>query len=131
MIRTVQFAHPKVFFQAKDSSLEKGLETALEAGYRHIDTAASYENEEVIGRVLKRWFDSNRLKREDIFVTTKLAPWSLYPDKVEESLKTSLAKLQLDYVDLYLIHFPICLVFKENGETYGERTDHLALWKVR
>ena len=53
--------------------MEDALETALECGYRHIDTATAYENEEVIGKVLKRWLVSEKLKREDIFITTKVS----------------------------------------------------------
>lgn len=48
------------------------MNIALEAGYRHIDTATSYENEKVIGDVLKNWFDSKKLKRSDIFIVTKV-----------------------------------------------------------
>lgn len=59
-------------FQAKDEVLEAALDAALEVGYRHIDTAAAYENEHVVGKVLKKWIDSGRLKREDVFITTKV-----------------------------------------------------------
>ena len=116
--------------QATDDSLEKGLEAALEAGYRHIDTAAAYENEDIIGKVLKRWFDAKKLKREDIFVTTKLSALTLYAEKVEECLKTSLQKLQLDYVDLYLLHFPVAFRINDEGQYVSGNTDHEAIWKV-
>lgn len=53
---------------------------ALETGYRHIDTAFYYRNERIIGNVLKEWFDSGKLKREDVFVTTKL-PGAAAPDE--------------------------------------------------
>ena len=52
--------------------LETALEVALEAGYRHIDTAYVYQNEAIIGIILKKWFDSGRLKREEIFITSKV-----------------------------------------------------------
>ncbi|GJQ78282.1 hypothetical protein Trydic_g22124 [Trypoxylus dichotomus] len=116
-------------WQGSADDLEKGLEIALETGYRHIDTAARYENEEIIGRVLKKWFDSGRLKREDLFVTTKLSPIDMRPDNVEERLRESLKKLQLDYVDLYLIHFPISVV-SNGAEPYGDpNVTYLDIWK--
>lgn len=59
-------------FQSKDEDLEKALEAALEAGYRHIDTATAYENEHVIGKVLERWLKSGKVKREELFIVTKV-----------------------------------------------------------
>lgn len=59
-------------FQASEEELQDALNIALEAGYRHIDTAPVYENEKVIGHVLKKWFDSGRIKRSDIFIVTKV-----------------------------------------------------------
>lgn len=104
---------------------------ALETGYRHIDTAQIYENEEVVGRVLKKFFDEGKLIREDVFITTKISPLTMYPDKVEDCLKESLRKLQLDYVDLYLIHFPITIV-TTGRDTYGHpNIDYVQIWKVR
>ncbi|GJQ78283.1 hypothetical protein Trydic_g22125 [Trypoxylus dichotomus] len=116
-------------WQGSGDDLEKGLEIALETGYRHIDTAAMYQNEEIIGRVLKKWFDSGKLKREDLFVTTKFPSINMRPDNVGESLRESLRKLQLDYVDLYLIHFPISII--GNGpEAYGDpNVTYLDIWK--
>ncbi|AXQ79287.1 aldo/keto reductase [Streptococcus chenjunshii] len=75
---------------------------ALKAGYRHIDTAAVYGNEESVGRAIK---DSG-LPREDIFVTTKLWNDAHSYEGAKAALAASLERLQLDYVDLYLIHWP-------------------------
>lgn len=58
--------------QATGHELETALEIALEVGYRHIDTAAVYFNEEIIGKVLNKWISSGKLKREDLYVTTKV-----------------------------------------------------------
>lgn len=60
------------YFKALDVELENALDRALQIGYRHIDTATVYKNEHVIGRVLKKWFTSGKLRREDVFVTTKV-----------------------------------------------------------
>ncbi|XP_019872573.1 aldose reductase-related protein 2 [Aethina tumida] len=124
-------------WQATDEEeLAKALDAALEVGYRHIDTAFVYNNELIIGKVLKKWFESGKLKREDLFITTKLPMFAVKAEKVEELLTTSLKNLGLDYVDLYLIHFPVCLRLGE-GETFSreaksfetEVTDHIAVWK--
>jgi 2,5-diketo-D-gluconate reductase A len=82
---------------------EQAVEWALEAGYRHIDTASLYHNERGVGSALKR----SGLPREQLFVTTKLMPARL---NVARELEASLERLGLDYVDLYLIHWPLPLV---------------------
>ncbi|KAK6635133.1 hypothetical protein RUM44_000382 [Polyplax serrata] len=58
---------------ATDNELEEALECALSTGYRHIDTAYAYRNEHVIGKVLKRWLDAGKVKREDLFIVTKVS----------------------------------------------------------
>jgi len=55
-----------------DSELEAALDEALTVGYRHIDTAFVYQNEHVVGRVLKKWIDAGKVKREDLFIVTKV-----------------------------------------------------------
>jgi alcohol dehydrogenase (NADP+) len=90
--------------------------------------------------VLKQWFACGKLKREDIFITTKLPPQGVHPDRVELFMKKSLENLQLDYVDLYLIHLPIGFKYDESagrvkvnekGEIQFEgKTDHAAVWRV-
>jgi len=77
--------------------------TALETGYRHIDTAAAYHNEAGVGRAVR---DSG-IKREDIFVTTKLWNEEQRNDNQYPAFEASLERLGLDYVDLYLIHWPV------------------------
>ena len=80
------------------------VKKAINSGYRHIDCASVYGNEKNIGYVLKEIFKSSLLKREDLWITSKV--WNDMHNKVEESCKQSLADLQLDYLDLYLVHWP-------------------------
>jgi diketogulonate reductase-like aldo/keto reductase len=80
---------------------EAVLRTAFETGYRHIDTASLYGNEESVGAAIR----TSGISREEIFVTTKL--WNSDHSNPERGLETSLKKLKLDYVDLYLIHYPV------------------------
>ena len=80
---------------------EAALRVALDAGYRHIDTAAFYGNEESVGKAIR---DSG-IARKEIFVTTKL--WNSDHGNPEQALQKSLGKIKLDYVDLYLIHYPV------------------------
>jgi len=121
------------FTVTDEGELVNALNVALETGYRHIDTAQLYQNEHIIGKVLKGWFDSGKLKRKDVFITTKLPGSGVHPDRVERYLKQSLEKLQLDYVDLYLIHFPICTKEPQPGSQIflmePEPTDLIATWK--
>ncbi|XP_063223270.1 1,5-anhydro-D-fructose reductase-like [Bacillus rossius redtenbacheri] len=108
-------------FQCYGEAMEEALDAALEAGYRHIDTAYVYENEAAIGRALKRWLDSGRVKREDLFITTKLPNIGFKRERVEKYLRRSLEALQLSYVDLYLVHQTWGLL--EQGEDVLPRDD--------
>lgn len=114
-----------------NQELTKAVNEALKIGYRHIDTASIYQNEHIIGKVLKEWITSGKLKREDLFITTKLSVFDEFPEKVEETIKTSLKKLQLNYIDLWLIHFPVASVV--NGKYLlgkPQPTDFISVWKV-
>jgi alcohol dehydrogenase (NADP+) len=77
---------------------------AIQAGYRHIDCASVYSNEKNIGKTLKEIFANGTLKREELWITSKV--WNDMHDNVVESCKRSLEDLQLDYLDLYLVHWP-------------------------
>ena len=115
---------PKIGFgtwQSKDGDeAYKAVKWALEAGYRHIDTAAIYGNEESVGQAIK---DSG-IPREELFITTKLWAVGTTKDAAAE-IDESLRKLDLDYVDLYLIHWPNPKAFRPN---YVER--NTAVWKA-
>ncbi|MFI6333906.1 aldo/keto reductase [Streptomyces sp. NPDC050535] len=89
-------------WQVPDDEAERAVATALEAGYRSIDTAAIYGNEEGTGRGLA----ASGVARQDLFVTTKLWNSDQGYDSTLRAFDTSLDKLGLDYVDLYLIHWP-------------------------
>jgi len=88
----------------REDIFEEALNTALEVGYRHIDGAFVYRTEAIIGRVLKKWLSSGKLRREDIFITSKFMPRDGEVRDVEATLKKTLADLQIEYVDLYLVH---------------------------
>jgi len=87
-------------WQVPGDEAERVVTTALRTGYRHIDTATLYRNEEGVGRAVR----ASGIPREKIFVTTKL--WNSDHDRAERAFDESLARLGLDYVDLYLIHWP-------------------------
>lgn len=90
-----------VWESAEGNECENAVIEATKAGYRHIDTAAIYGNEKSVGNGIKK----SGISREEIFITTKL--WNGDHDNPEGALEESLKKLQLDYVDLYLIHWPV------------------------
>jgi 2,5-diketo-D-gluconate reductase A len=100
-------------FQIPEEETQTAVEAALAAGYRHLDTAASYGNEAAVGAAIK----ASGIAREDLFVTTKLwiqhAPAGSVYDDSRRSFHNSLQRLGLDYVDLYLIHQPF-------GDYYSE-----------
>lgn len=87
------------------------IKTAIDAGYRHIDCAALYGNQKEIGIALSEVFKEGKVKREDLFITSKVWVTHLRPDHVVESVKNTLAELQLTYLDLLLIHWPIAFVY--------------------
>ena len=108
-----------------DEEAETCVSNAITVGYRHIDTAEGYENEAGVGRAILDAMTNKGLTREDFFVTTKLFPgnpaWGVETKNYQqtiESCNTSLEKLQLDFIDLYLIHAPFA------------QTDRLRQWEA-
>lgn len=85
-------------------AVAKAVEGALEAGYRHIDCASVYGNEKEIGEVLSRVFESGVIRRDELWITSKV--WNDRHDQVIESCRQSLSDLHLKYLDLYLVHWP-------------------------
>ena len=90
--------------------LSASLKVAIDAGYRHIDTAFIYQNEWVIGEVIAEYIKEGKIKREDIFITTKLWGTHFKPDHVRQMFNNQLEALQTNYIDLYLMHVPCALV---------------------
>jgi 2,5-diketo-D-gluconate reductase A len=100
--------------ELSDAETENAVSTALEAGYRLIDTAAAYGNEEAVGRAIA----ASGIPRQELFVTTKVATHDQGYSSTKEAFARSLERLGLDYVDMYLIHWPAAQLGKY-VDTYG------------
>lgn len=94
----------------------QAIKVALEVGFRHLDSAELYRTEDAVGDALKEALAEGTVKREEVFVTTKLWNNNHRPDRVKPALEASLRRLQLDYLDCYLIHTPFA--FKPGDELF-------------
>lgn len=94
---------------------------AIKSGYRHIDCAYVYDNEKEVGEGIKEGLEATGLLRSDLFITTKL--WCTYHTRVEQNLDLSLNRLGLDYVDLYLMHWPVAMNSAGNHEKFPKLPD--------
>ncbi|KAF4023316.1 hypothetical protein G4228_015321, partial [Cervus hanglu yarkandensis] len=110
---------------------------AIEVGFRHVDSAHLYQNEEQVGQAIRSKIADGTVKREDIFYTSKLWCTFLRPELVRPALEKSLKNLQLDYVDLYIIHFPLAMKpgeeffpKDENGKLIVDSVDLCHTWEA-
>ncbi|WP_197705008.1 aldo/keto reductase [Mycobacterium shigaense] len=100
------------------------VRAAVEAGFRHLDTAERYRNEAEVGAALKELFTDGTMRREDLFVTTKLWNNNHRPERVRPALQASLGRLGLEAVDLYLVHTPFAFA---PGDDQDPRDAHGAV----
>ncbi|KAI5860971.1 Aldo/keto reductase [Durotheca rogersii] len=124
-------------WQAGPGEVAAAVTYALKVGYRLIDAAYCYGNEDEVGQGLKAAFDAGHARREDVFVITKL--WNTYSSRAEVGLDKSLRALGLDYVDLFLVHWPVGMNPDGNDDRFpklpdGSRDmlwdhDHVATWR--
>src|SRR3954471_8397617 len=104
-------------FQIDPDETAEGVTTALEAGYRHIDTAEMYQNERGVGEAVR----ASGLDRADVYITSKLSNAAHRPDDARRAFDRTLRELGFDYVDLFLIHWPLPMLY--DG-------DFVSTWKV-
>jgi len=108
-------------WQSAPGEVKQAVSHALKVGYKHIDCAWVYGNEDEVGQGLKEGFETANVKREDVFITTKL--WCTYHSRVAENLELSLKSLGVDYVDLYLMHWPVPMNPKGNDPKFPKLPD--------
>ncbi|XP_038217759.1 aldo-keto reductase AKR2E4-like [Zerene cesonia] len=111
--------------QSRDHFLRNVILNAIDEGYRHFDTASIYETEGEIGEAVVMKIDEGVVKRSDVFITTKLWNTNHERDSVTMALRKTLLKMGLDYVDLFLMHWPIAL---NEDYTYSD-VDYLDTWR--
>lgn len=119
-------------YKSQNKEVARAVKEAIDFGYRHIDTAMFYGNEKEIGEAIREKIEDGSVIREDLFITTKLWNDCHKEELVVPTCKKSLANLGLEYVDLYLVHWPFA--FEENDLTTQNKLieldiDYLETWK--
>jgi diketogulonate reductase-like aldo/keto reductase len=94
-------------FKSNPGEVGEAIKTALKVGYRHIDCAEAYSNQKEIGQALAEVFAEGKISRQDVWITSKLRAGCMAVDKIDNQINTTLAELQVTYLDLYLIHQPV------------------------
>lgn len=124
-------------WKSPKGQVKAAVEAAIDAGYRHIDCALAYQNEDEVGEAIQNKIKEGKISREDVFITSKL--WNVFhdPDDVRPALQKSLKSLQLEYLDLYLIHWPQAYVNNgdlfpkdANGKFLYSDVDYVDTWKA-
>ena len=100
---------------------KRAIKVALEVGFRHLDCAERYRNEDVVGNAMREAFEAGTVQREDLFVTTKLWNSNHRPERVKPAFEASLRRLQINYLDCYLIHTPFAF---RPGDEQDPRDEH-------
>lgn len=122
---------------APDGSLYRAVKGAIDAGYRHIDCAYAYENEEEVGKAINDAISEGKVKREDLFVVSKLWLTFFRRDRVQKCVKKILAKLNTPYLDLCLMHWPMSFGEDDknlvptgpDGKFIDGKVDYLEAWQ--
>ncbi|CAD7083079.1 unnamed protein product [Hermetia illucens] len=118
---------------------KRAVKDAIDAGYRHFDTAYFYENEAEVGEAIREKIAEGAIKREDVYIVTKL--WCHFhdPERVEKACRLSLKNFGLDYIDMYLMHWPYAYVYEgdrvmfptdPSGEVKLSDVDYVDTWKA-
>ena len=115
-------------WKMEDGTATGAVKSALELGYRHIDCAPIYLNEKDVGQAFQEVFAAGKVDRADVWVTSKLWCNRHRPDLVESALRETLADLQLDYLDLFMIHWPI--VFRHDIHRPESGADFVSLEEI-
>jgi diketogulonate reductase-like aldo/keto reductase len=100
---------------------KQAIKTALEVGFRHLDCAERYRNEDAVGDAMQEAFKAGTVRREDVFVTTKLWNNNHRPERVKPAFEASRRRLRVDYVDCYLIHTPFAFQPGDEQDPKDER----------
>ncbi|KAK9509156.1 hypothetical protein O3M35_006535 [Rhynocoris fuscipes] len=117
-------------WQIEPDCVDSVLSYGLEVGYRHIDTSHSYGNQAAIGDTIHKLINSGKYCRSELFISSKLPYYGMTPEMVCTYVQNALSNLRLNYLDLFIIHYPVGI--KESGGIYSPDpdTNHVKIWKA-